>query len=43
VALVEQGPDLGAFLAGFQAVAYAAIATVAAFLVINFIRKIFGI
>lgn len=42
-ALVSEGPDVGAFAAGFQAVAYVAIAVVVAFLGINFVRKMFGI
>lgn len=42
VGVVETGPDVGAFVAGFQAVLYIAIGTVAAFTVLSFIRKFFG-
>ncbi len=41
--LVDQAPDVGAFVAGFQAVAYVSIAVLVAFFGINFVRKIFGI
>jgi hypothetical protein len=41
-AVIETGPDVGAFVAGFQAVCYVAIATLAAFAGMSFIRKFFG-
>jgi hypothetical protein len=43
LAVISSAPDVDAFVAGFQAVLYVAIAVLVAFIGINFIRKMFGI
>lgn len=42
ISTLEGGVDVDAFVAGFEAVCYIAIGTIAAFAVLSFIRKFFG-